>query len=321
VVLVISRFKVANGMEREVRDAFVARPRLVDDVPGFLGIEVFTEIDDASSFCLVTRWTDFSTYRAWHDGDAHHQSHRGIPKGLKLASGCTQVIHLQRLRDPVAPMALEELVADSAAFQTKFIAESRAIHVLFASPDGTVRFCNVALSTRLRFDPIARLVWDLVAEQEIQSLRQRLADDATSESSRFLLNFVDADHCPFTLVCRLDVRPDGFLLMGEPPLQSNDTTQEEMLRLNNELAVLSRENVRRGRELERAMEELKTTTWHLKKIQEVLPICMDCGKVKTSAKWEDVLSYLKENAPFLSHGYCPDCLERQMSQLKLPAQE
>jgi heme-degrading monooxygenase HmoA len=321
VVLVISRFKVANGMEREVRDAFLARPRLVDDVRGFLGIEVFTDTDDTSSFCLVTRWTDLPAYRVWHDGDAHHQSHRGIPKGLKLTPGCTQVIHLDRLHEPTAPMALEELVADSVSALTEFLADSRSIHVLFAAMDGTVRFCNTALSTRLRIDPVARLVWDLVAEQETEALRRRLTHEATSDSPRFLVNFVDADHCPFTLVCQIEVRRDGFLLLGEPPLQSNDATQEEMLRLNNELVVLSRDNVRRGRQLERALEEIKATTWHLTKIQEVLPICMECGKVKTSAKWEDVLSYFKEHAPFLSHGYCPDCLARQMSQLNLPAEE
>lgn len=33
-----------------------------------------------------------------------------------------------------------------------------------------------------------------------------------------------------------------------------------------------------------------------------------CSTVKTAdASWEDVVSFLKNNSMFLSHGYCPDC--------------
>lgn len=65
---------------------------------------------------------------------------------------------------------------------------------------------------------------------------------------------------------------------------------------------------RENRTLKVAYEHLDTSFWHLRKIQEVLPICMGCGKVKTAdASWEDVVSFLKNNSMFLSHGYCPDC--------------
>jgi heme-degrading monooxygenase HmoA len=43
MVLIISTFKVANGMEAAVRQAFLDRPGLVDDAPGFLGMEVVTD--------------------------------------------------------------------------------------------------------------------------------------------------------------------------------------------------------------------------------------------------------------------------------------
>lgn len=60
-----------------------------------------------------------------------------------------------------------------------------------------------------------------------------------------------------------------------------------------------------------AYEQLQNSFWHLRKIQEVLPICMGCGKVKTNdSSWEDVVQYLKNNALFLSHGYCPECAEK-----------
>lgn len=323
MVLVISRFKVTNGIEQEVRQAFLARPRLVDDAPGFLGMEVFTDAEDSSLFHLVTRWTDLQSYRAWHGSEAHRQSHRGIPKGLKLAPGFTQVTHLERLCDPAANVDLETLSADSVPALAKFLAESRTVHLLVAAPDGTVRLCNAALARQLKIAPaevVTRFVWDLVTEQDAQTMRRRISEGRVQPPGKFLLNFVDADHCPFTLECRLEVQPDYFLLFGEVPQRTNEAGQEEMLRLNNELAVLSREHARRGKELERALQELKTSHWHLKKIQEVLPICMECGKVKSTSQWEDVLSYLKENALFLSHGYCPVCVEKLKAQWGLPPQ-
>lgn len=67
--------------------------------------------------------------------------------------------------------------------------------------------------------------------------------------------------------------------------------------------------------LKAAYEQLDKSFWHLKKIQEVLPICMECGKVKTAdSSWEDVVGFLKKHSLFLSHGYCPECADKVMRQ-------
>lgn len=77
--------------------------------------------------------------------------------------------------------------------------------------------------------------------------------------------------------------------------------------LENVQSVLQREN----QVLKTAHEQLENSFWHLKKIQEVLPICMECGKVKTAdSSWEDVVDFLKKHSLFLSHGYCPECYEK-----------
>jgi response regulator RpfG family c-di-GMP phosphodiesterase len=69
--------------------------------------------------------------------------------------------------------------------------------------------------------------------------------------------------------------------------------------------------------LKTAYDQLDKSFWHLRKIQEILPICMDCGKVKTTdSGWEDVVSFLKNNSMFLSHGYCPECEDKMMRQFK-----
>lgn len=167
-------------------------------------------------------------------------------------------------------------------------------------------------SDQLVGEPLA----EFLTATDASRLRGWLDGDAIPDE-RESINFVTASGEPFTLLCLID-REDGHLtLLGEPDTSGDRTAAEELMRLNNELATVARERARRERELERtrreleaAIEELETSYWHLKKIQEVLPLCMRCGKVKTDeARWQTVAEYLKENEIFLSHGYCPGCTE------------
>jgi heme-degrading monooxygenase HmoA len=89
--VVISKFRVRNGMANEVADAFRKRPHLVDDAPGFLELQVLSPSDDESEFWLVTRWTDEDSFRTWHRSHEYRESHAGIPKGLKLDPTATEV--------------------------------------------------------------------------------------------------------------------------------------------------------------------------------------------------------------------------------------
>ncbi len=222
----------------------------------------------------------------------------------------------------------EAMEFDASPFLALVLREARTVCCLAASADGTLRGCNAAMAATLKATPAelaARPVWDLLTEADAASLRERLGRPVHDPGETFRLNFVDTGHSPFTLVCRCEVRPGGFLLIGEPPDERG--FQEEWLHLNNELAVLGRENARRGKELEAAkakveatLRELEGSYWHIKKLQEVLPICMNCGKVKAGAEWQAVVDYLKKNALFLSHGYCPGCLVKVMQDWGLSGQ-
>ena len=88
----LSRFTIRNGMDAEVRKAFVGRPHLVDTAAGFLGMEVMSPVGNASEVWLLTRWTDERSYRAWHRSHGYHDSHGGIPKGLKLVPGSAEIL-------------------------------------------------------------------------------------------------------------------------------------------------------------------------------------------------------------------------------------
>jgi heme-degrading monooxygenase HmoA len=82
--IALSRFTVANGMTDLVKAAFRQRPHLVDEVAGFVRLDVLSPQDTPDEIWLLTSWEDEASFHAWHRSHQHRESHRGIPKGLKL---------------------------------------------------------------------------------------------------------------------------------------------------------------------------------------------------------------------------------------------
>jgi len=95
--VVVSRFKVANGMTAEVKRAFAARPRLVEQAPGFVRLDVVSPLDDPDEIHLITQWRDRASYDAWHRSHAYRASHAGIPDGIKLVPGATEIRHYEHV--------------------------------------------------------------------------------------------------------------------------------------------------------------------------------------------------------------------------------
>lgn len=87
----LSKFAVANGMTEEVKEAFVARPHLVDSADGFVRLDVLSPKEEPNEIWLVTYWRDEESYRVWHKSHMYRDSHKGIPKGLKLDPTATEI--------------------------------------------------------------------------------------------------------------------------------------------------------------------------------------------------------------------------------------
>jgi len=87
----LSRFTIGNDMAEEVREAFRARPHLVDGESGFVGMQVMSPVENRSEIWLVTRWRDEESYVAWHRSHHYRESHEGIPKGLRLVPKSAEV--------------------------------------------------------------------------------------------------------------------------------------------------------------------------------------------------------------------------------------
>ena len=248
MVLVVSRFRVANGMQEEVARAFRERPGAVEQAPGFLWLEVFVDSADATVFYLLTRWTDAQSFEQWHGSPAHRDSHVLIPKGLKLDASFTKVYRLQRL-DGVTARPITEAVIDSALLWGSYAASSTAVYLFVLSPDATIRACNAAACAQL--EPGGRLegksLKHYMPAADGARLERLLADPGRRESP-VLLNFAAANRVPFTLDCWVDVQAHGATLIGQPTFRREQQLQDELMAINQELAVLSRERSREVRD-------------------------------------------------------------------------
>lgn len=87
----LSIFVVANGMEGDVKAAFRERPHLVDDAPGFVRMEVMSPLDALNELWLLTFWDSQAAFEEWHHSHLYRESHKGIPRGLKLVPGRTEL--------------------------------------------------------------------------------------------------------------------------------------------------------------------------------------------------------------------------------------
>ncbi|WP_158859229.1 antibiotic biosynthesis monooxygenase family protein [Lunatibacter salilacus] len=79
----VSKFKVENGMEEEVKKAFKTRPGFVESAKGFVRLDVLSPINNPAEIHLITYWESDEDFEFWHRNHLK-ESHKNIPKGLKL---------------------------------------------------------------------------------------------------------------------------------------------------------------------------------------------------------------------------------------------
>ena len=145
---------------------------------------------------------------------------------------------------------------------SSFLESSGLVYLAVLDRDGGIRFANQALSKCLKVDCTKIAGTNLISfltAPDAESLAKLLAGEGVSPEEEILWNLVDVDNVPHSLRFRIASVEDGFLLLGEPPSDDNQALQEELLQLNNQLSVLSRENARKGRQLASALAELKRT--------------------------------------------------------------
>ena len=93
----LSRFTIANGMADQVKEAFRRRPQLVDEVAGFVRLDVLSPQDVPEEIWLLTYWKDEASFHTWHRSHQRRESHRGIPRGLKLVPKSVELCFFEHI--------------------------------------------------------------------------------------------------------------------------------------------------------------------------------------------------------------------------------
>jgi diguanylate cyclase (GGDEF)-like protein len=255
MVTVISRFRVRNGFEDQVRAAFLARPRLVENEKGFCGLEVLTDAADGSVFLLITRWTMESAFRAWHASEAHHHSHEFIPQGLKLDASFTQIVVGNRVEDPQGVDNLSDAIEGQTVALSRWLLNSDTVFALLLGADGTIRLRNRAANRIFPGDPASGMqmkICDSMVCSDAESFARRLSGPAGPSDGPFRLNLSDGQSDPLTVEASLVDCAGGFLLLGAAEERHALRLQAERQVLANQLATMARELARKNKELEAA---------------------------------------------------------------------
>lgn len=77
----ISEIAVDAEGAASLEAAFRDRIRLVDDWPGFLGLEVLRHRRRPGTYLMVSRWTSKDAFQSYMRSAEHDRSHARIPAG------------------------------------------------------------------------------------------------------------------------------------------------------------------------------------------------------------------------------------------------
>ena len=81
MVVVMNRIPVAEGRESEFEQTFAARDRAVDQMPGFVDLQVLRP-SEGRTYVVMTRWRSREAFEAWTKSEAFINAHRKQSPGL-----------------------------------------------------------------------------------------------------------------------------------------------------------------------------------------------------------------------------------------------
>ena len=78
MVVVSNRIAVAKGREKDFEKRFEGRARLVENMSGFLRLEILRPIK-SDHYVVVTHWQDEGSFRAWTESAEFKEAHSNRP--------------------------------------------------------------------------------------------------------------------------------------------------------------------------------------------------------------------------------------------------
>lgn len=193
-----------------------------------------------------------------------------------------------------------------------FLDGSALVHALNIDPGGTVSGVNDAAARRLERTS-AELVGLPLSSLVAGTDRAAAAEIVNGTRDSAVLQFVPTNLTVFPVAVHALRHPEGFLLLGEPPILPYLRIGDDLTAYANDLAVQARERARQTRKLAGQLAAHESSHWHLARDQDVLPICLTCGRVQTvEFGWEDLVIFVGRSGRFLSHTYCDQCAPEQL---------
>ncbi|MBA3843682.1 MAG: hypothetical protein H0X39_13905 [Actinobacteria bacterium] len=193
-----------------------------------------------------------------------------------------------------------------------FLDASALVHALNVDSEGAVSGVNDAAARRLERTS-AQLVGLPLSSLVTGTDRAAAAEIVNGTCDSAVLQFVPTNLTAFPLSVQALRHPEGFLLLGEPPILPYLRIGDDLTAHANDLAVQSRERARQTRKLAGQLAAHESSHWHLARDQAVLPICVTCGRVKTvEFGWEDLADFVQRSGRFLSHTYCDSCAREEL---------
>jgi heme-degrading monooxygenase HmoA len=82
MILVMNRFNVTPGREKDFEEAFKGRAKLVETLPGFMAFDVLRPTTEDGVFISMTRWASMKAFEDWTNSDAFKQGHSRKHPGM-----------------------------------------------------------------------------------------------------------------------------------------------------------------------------------------------------------------------------------------------
>ncbi len=150
---------------------------------------------------------------------------------------------------------------------------SATLHLALLARDGTIIWTNGTMAGLLGADTKAlegRDFTTFLTNLDVAMFRACLTGKERAPESGALVNFLLNATDIRTLRCSLIPIDTGVIVVAEPMPENEHALQDELFQLNNQLAVLSRENIRKGRELEKTVHSLSMEIEQRKKAEAEL---------------------------------------------------
>ncbi len=87
MIVAISRIRITSGNADAVAEQYRQRSRLVEQVPGFPGVEILRGHDQPDEFLVFMRWADCACFEAYRRSSSFKEAHhsiRSIPGQVRI---------------------------------------------------------------------------------------------------------------------------------------------------------------------------------------------------------------------------------------------